>query len=82
MAFHGNDGEEKSGTLSSTIMMAFTLSGRQKDGDDIRSSGIIELYQLVIYEILDMVPQMLTFFHSMPLSPIMVFTLLRRIKTK
>ena len=78
IAFHGNDVEEKSGTLSSTVMMAFTF----RVGDDVWSSCIIELYQLFVYEILDIVPQMVTFFKGMPLGPKMVFTLLGRIKTK
>ena len=43
--------------------------GRQKVGDDIRSGNIIELYQLVVYEILDTVPQMVTFFKDMPHRP-------------
>ena len=56
--------------------------GWQRIGDDIQSVCIIELYQLVVFEILDTVPQMVTFFQSMPLSPKMVFTLLGRIKTR
>ena len=43
--FHGNDG------IHIPILM-----GRQKVNDDVRSSYIIELYQLVVYEILDTVP--------------------------
>jgi len=55
---------------------------RQKVGDDVQSGCIIELYQLVVYEILDMVPQMVTFFQSMPLDPKMMFAVLGWIKTK
>ena len=54
--------------------------GRQRIGDDIRSGCIIKLYQLVIYKILDTVPQMVTFFQSMPLNPKIVFTFLGWIK--
>ena len=43
--------------------------GRKKVGDDIWSGYIIELYQLVVYEILDTVPQMVTFFKGMPSTP-------------
>ena len=50
--------------------------GRQRVGDDIRSDCIIELYQLVVYEILDTVSQMVTFFNGMPFGPEMVFALL------
>ena len=56
--------------------------GRQRIGDDIWSGRIIELYQLIVYEILDMVPQMVEVFQSMSLGPKMVFTLLGWIKTR
>ena len=68
--FHYDDG----------IHIPFLL-GRQKVGDDVQSGCIIELYQLVVYEILDMVLQMVTFFQRMPLGPKMVFTLFGWIKT-
>ena len=56
--------------------------GRQRIGDDIWSGCIIELYQLIVYEILDTVPQMVEVFQSMSLGPKMVFTLLGWIKTR
>ena len=55
---------------------------RQRVGDDIQSDYIIELYQLVVNEVLDTVPQLVTFFQSMPLGPKMVFALLGRIKSR
>ena len=56
--------------------------GRQRVGEDIQSGCIIELYQLVVYEILDKVLQMVTFFKGMPFGPKMVFKLLGQIQTK
>ena len=49
-------------------------------GDDVWNSYIIELYQLVVNEILDMVSQVATFFKGMPFGPKMVFTFLGWIK--
>ena len=55
--------------------------GRKRVGDDIWSGGIIELYQLVVCEILNIASQLVTFFQGVPLGPKMVFALLRRIKS-
>ena len=55
--------------------------GRQRVSDDVWSGCIIELYQLVVNEILDTIPQMATLFKYMPLDPKMVFALLGWIKS-
>ena len=55
--------------------------GRKGVGDDIQSGCIIELYQLVVKEVLDTVSQLETFLQGMPLGPKMVFALLRQIKS-
>ena len=50
--------------------------GRQRVSDDVRSGCIIEFYQLVVDEILDIVSQLVGFFQIFPLGPKMVFTFL------
>ena len=56
--------------------------GRQRVGDNVRSCYIIELYQLVVNEILDTVSQVVTFFKGMPFGLKMVFTFLGWIKAE
>ena len=56
--------------------------GRQRVGDDIRSGRIIELYQLVVYEVLNTVSQMETFLKCVPFGPKMVFSLLGWVKIR
>ena len=53
------------------------LMWRHRIGDNIQSGCVIELYQLVINEVLDTVSQLETFLQGMPLMPKMVFALLR-----
>ena len=56
--------------------------GSQGVDDDVWSGCIIALYQLIVSEILNTVPQMVTFFKGMPLRPKMVFALLGWIKSR
>ena len=48
----------------------------QRVSDDVWSGYIIELYQLVVNEILDTISHLGAFFKGMPFSPKMVFTFL------
>ena len=58
------------------------MMGRQRVGDDIWSSCIVELYRLVVNEVLDTISQLETFFYNMPLGPKMMSALLGWIKSR
>ena len=55
---------------------------RQRVGDEVWNGYIIELYRLVVYEVLDAVLQIVTFLEGMPFGPKMVFTLLGRVEIR